>query len=92
LKAVISLIKKDYKLFFHDKPAVSLTFLVPAVLIFLFGSIFGGSSSAPTGIHIAFVNNSESKVAHKLESVLDTTKAFMLIKEFTNDEVRYQFN
>ena len=86
MKAVISLIKKDYKLFFHDKPAVSLTFLVPAVLIFLFGSIFGGSSSAPTGIHIAFVNNSESKVAHKLESVLDTTKAFMLIKEFTNDE------
>ena len=86
MKAIISLIQKDYKLFFHDKPAVSLTFLVPMVLIFLFGSIFGGSGNGPRGIHIAFINNSQSKIATKLESVLDTTQAFKLIKEYTNDE------
>ncbi len=86
MKAILSLIKKDYRIFFHDRPAMSMTFIVPAVLIFLFGSIFGGSSSTPTGINIAFINNSKSKIANKLESVLDTTQAFKLIKEYTNDE------
>ena len=86
MKTIQSLIKKDYKLFFHDKPAMSLTFLVPVMLIYLFGSIFGGSGGTPTGINVAFLNNSDSKIAKKLESVLDTTETFKLIKNYTNDE------
>lgn len=83
---VWNLIKRDYKLYWHDKPAVSLTFLVPIALIYLFGSIFGGSNSTPTGIKLAFINNSDSKIAKKLESVLDTAKSFTLVKEFTDDK------
>ena len=86
MKPILALIKKDYKLFWHDKPAVSLTFLVPAVLIFIFGSIFGRPSSGPTGIKIGFINNSDSKIAAKLESVLDTTAAFRLIKNYTDEK------
>ena len=85
MKTVLQLIKKDYILFWHDKPAVSLTFVVPIFLIFLFGSIFSGVSSGPTGIDIAFINNSDAKVAKKLESVLDTTQAFHLVREFRDD-------
>ncbi len=86
MKTVLSLIKRDYILYWHDKPAVSLTFLVPIVLIYLFGSIFGGSNNTPTGIKLAFINNSDSKIAKKLESVLDTTKAFRLVKNYTDDK------
>ncbi len=86
MKTILALIKKDYKLFLRDKPAVSLTFLVPAVLIFIFGSIFGRPSSGPTGIKIGFVNNSDSKIAAKLESVLDTTAAFKLVKNYTDEK------
>lgn len=86
MKTVLSLIKRDYILYWHDKPAVSLTFLVPIVLIYLFGSIFGGSNNTPTGIKLAFINNSDSQIAKKLESVLDTTKAFRLVKNYTDDK------
>ncbi len=87
MKVVLSLIKKEYILFWNDKVAVAFTFLIPAALILLFGSIFGGSgSSSAGGIRLAFLNNSDSKIGRKIESTLDTTKTFSLIKTFTNDE------
>jgi len=52
----------------------------------LFGSIFSGSSYNSSGIQIAFINNSDSKIARQLESVLDTTKAFELIRSYTDDK------
>jgi ABC-2 type transport system permease protein len=86
LKNLISLIKKDYVLFWNDKVAVALTFIVPAALILVFGSIFGGSGGNASGIRLAFLNQSDSKIAKKIESTLDTTKTFRIIKTYTNDE------
>ena len=86
MNKILSLIKKDYILFWHDKVAVGLTFIVPAVLILLFGSIFGGSGSNASGIRLAFLNLSDTKIAKKIESTLDTTKTFQIIKTYTNDE------
>jgi len=42
LKNIIQLFKKDMIRFVGDKTAMLLTFLVPAVLIIIFGNIFGG--------------------------------------------------
>ncbi|MGD1005719.1 MAG: ABC transporter permease [Ignavibacteriaceae bacterium] len=86
MKNILHLIKKDYIIFWHDKPAFSLTFIVPVFLIYLFGSIFSGPGNSPSGIQIAFINNSDSKIAKKLESVLDTTKTFQLIRSYTDDK------
>jgi ABC-type multidrug transport system permease subunit len=86
LKLILNLIKKEYILFWNDKVALSLTFLVPAALILLFGSIFGGSGSNVEGIRLAFLNQSDSKIGNKIESTLDTTKAFSLIKTYINDD------
>jgi ABC-2 type transport system permease protein len=86
LNKILSLIKKDYILFWHDKVAVGLTFIVPAVLILLFGSIFGGSGADASGIRLAFLNQSDTKIAKKIESTLDTTKTFQMIKSYTDDE------
>lgn len=86
MKKILSLIKKDYILFWHDKVAVGLTFIVPAALILLFGSIFGGSGNDATGIRLAFLNQSDTKIAKKIESTLDTTTTFQMIKSYTDEE------
>jgi ABC-2 type transport system permease protein len=87
LKKILRLIKKDYILFWHDKVAVGLTFVVPAALILLFGSIFGGSGGgSASGIRLAFLSQSDTKIAKKIESTLDTTSTFHIIKSYTNDE------
>jgi ABC-2 type transport system permease protein len=59
---------------------------VPAALILLFGSIFGGSGGNASGIRLAFLNKSNSKIAKKIEATLDTAKTFQLIKTYTDDE------
>jgi ABC-2 type transport system permease protein len=94
LKTILNLIKKDYILFWHDKPAVSLTFLVPIILIYIFGSIFSGGGS-PQGIRMAFINNSNASVAKKIETALDTSSSFKIIKSYINDkgkEVKFDTN
>jgi ABC-2 type transport system permease protein len=86
LKIILNLIKKEYILFWNDKVALLLTFIIPAVLILLFGSIFGGSGGNATGIKLALLNDSNSRIGKKIESTLDTTKTFSIIKTFKSDE------
>jgi ABC-2 type transport system permease protein len=85
LKTVITLVKKEFIIFWKDKVAVSLTFLVPAVLIFIFGSVFGGTGNI-SGIRLAFINDSSAPIAMKLEKTLDTTKSFFLIKKYKDEQ------
>ena len=85
MKTVITLVKKEFIIFWKDKVAVSLTFLVPAVLIFIFGSVFGGTGNI-SGIRLAFINDSSAPIAMKLEKTLDTTKSFFLIKKYKDEQ------
>jgi len=85
LNIIIQLVKKDYRLFLKDKVALSLTFIVPMVLIALFGTVFGGAGDFEK-LSLGFVNQSSSKVAKTIESTLDTTKTFRLIKSFKNEK------
>jgi ABC-2 type transport system permease protein len=64
---------------------VALTFLVPLALMSIFGSIFGGSGASPQGIRLAVLNQSPSEVAKRIESTLDTSKAFQIIKTYKDD-------
>ncbi len=64
---------------------VALTFLVPLALMSIFGSIFGGSGASPQGIRLAVLNQSTSAVARQIESTLDTSKAFQVIKSYKDD-------
>ena len=79
MKTILRLVRKEYKLFWSDRVAVSLTFLVPILLIALWGAIFGRADEGPTNLALAFMNESNSPVAKKIESVLDTTKTFRLV-------------
>jgi len=85
LKQIYRLFKSSYRIFWNDKVSVALTFIVPMVLMSIFGAVFGGSGSGPQGIRLAVLNQSTSPVAKSIESSLDTIKAFRIIKSIKTD-------
>ncbi|MGD0591191.1 MAG: ABC transporter permease [Bacteroidota bacterium] len=85
MKQIYKLFKSSYRIFWNDKVSVALTFIVPLVLVSIFGAVFGGSDSGPQGIRLAVLNQSTSPVAKRIESSLDTIKAFQIIKSFKTD-------
>lgn len=85
MKNIYNLVVKDFILFWNDKVAVSLTFFIPIALIYLFGSIFSGDFENSSGIHMAFLNQSNSAIGKKLEKALDSSKTFLLIKKMKDE-------
>jgi ABC-2 type transport system permease protein len=87
LKTIYQLIRKDYKLFWSDRRAVTMTFIIPIALIIIWGAVFGNLNSGGTAtkLHLAFLNNSSAPIGKKIERVLDSSKTFVLIKSY-NDE------
>jgi ABC-2 type transport system permease protein len=85
LRQIIKLFYKQCIVFRNDKVAVALTFIVPLVLMSIFGSIFGGAGTDAQGIPIAFLNESSSPLAMQIEKTLDTMKTFFVIKSYKND-------
>jgi ABC-2 type transport system permease protein len=85
---ILVLVRKDFTNFFRNKAAVSLTFIVPFVLIYLFGQIFGVNrkNPGPAGIPIAVVNASSNSAAATLVDALRAEKSFKVITTFTNPD------
>jgi ABC-2 type transport system permease protein len=88
MRAILILVRKDFTLFFRSKAAVSLTFLVPFVLIWLFGAVFGVNrkDSGPTGIPLAVVNASDHPGAVRLIDALKAEKTFRVITQHIADD------
>lgn len=86
MKNIILLLKKDLLRFLIDKPAIMLTFLVPAVLIIIFGSIFGGGQGSRGRIPIIVVNESKVEIANLLEAEIDSSGSLRSVKEYSDEE------
>jgi len=67
---------------------MSLTFLVPFCLIYVFGSVFGVNrkDSGPSDIPLAVVNASANPAAAKLVAALQAEKTFHVITNFVNPD------
>ena len=83
MKNIYHLVIKDINRFLNDRRAVILTFIVPIILIIIFGNIFGGSGGVRGKAEILLVNESKSVVAKLLESKLDSSKALRTVKTYT---------
>ena len=85
---ILVLLRKDFTNFRRNKAAVSLTFIVPFVMIWLFGNIFGVNKkdSGPNGIPLAVVNASDNPAAAKLIDALKGEKSFRLYTKFVNPD------
>ena len=88
MRIILTLLRKDFANFFRDKAAVSLTFLVPIALIYIFGQVFGltRKDSGPTGIPLAVVNQSDNPAALKLVDALKAEKSFRVLTQFVNPD------
>jgi ABC-2 type transport system permease protein len=73
-------------MFWRAKAAVAITFVVPIVLIYLFGHVFGlyRESPPPAGIKLAVVNLSAEPAAGKLVEALQAEKGLRLVTEHKN--------
>lgn len=79
---VLTLLRKDFLNFRKDRVAVGLTFLVPIVLIYIFGQVFGvnRTDTGPVGIPLAIVNQSNAPEIATLVAALKGEKAFRVIE------------
>jgi ABC-2 type transport system permease protein len=79
---VLTLLRKDFLNFRKDRVAVGLTFLVPIVLIYIFGQVFGVNrkDTGPVGIPLAVVNQSNAPEVATLVAALKSEKAFRVIE------------
>ena len=85
---VLSLLRKDIRLFLRNKVAFGLTFIVPLCLVYIFGQVFGvnRSSSGPTGVPIAVVSETDAPVADAIIQALEAESAFRVIRTWEDDE------
>lgn len=82
MKTIFTLVGKDLLLFSKDRTAVALTFIIPTVLIYIFGQVFGvnRTSSGPTGIPLAVVNLSGAAEIEALVNALKKEPTFRVIE------------
>lgn len=82
MRILLTLLRKDYANFIRDKAALSLTFLVPIALIYIFGQVFGlnrKADSGPRGIVVAVVNQSDNPAAVRLIDALKSESASRIL-------------
>jgi len=65
LVPVVAMVRKDLQLFFSDRRAVIMSFLVPIAIASFFGSIFSGPSrnAEPARIGVAIVDQDDSAIS-----------------------------
>ena len=88
MRPLLILVRKDLAIFFRNKAALVLTFIVPFMLIWVFGQVFGVNrkESGPSGIPLAVVNASGDPGAAKLVAALRAETAFKVVMTRVADD------
>lgn len=91
MRILLTLLHKDIANFLRNKTAVVLTFIVPVMLIYVFGFVWGlhrkgSGGGGPSGIRIAVVNHSDHPAAKKLVDALNAEKAFRVWTTWNNPD------
>jgi linearmycin/streptolysin S transport system permease protein len=88
---ILTILKKDLKLFFSDRKAVLLSFLIPILLISLFAFAFGGigvGDSKAKPIQLLISDNDQSTDSKSVISKLDELAEVKLIPKDITDAVQ----
>jgi ABC-2 type transport system permease protein len=67
-----ALVRRDLRLFFLDKRAVTMSFVAPIAIASFFGYIFGGvaQNGPPSKIAVAVVNQDDNEISRKVVAAL----------------------
>lgn len=81
MRTLLALLHKDVLHLVGNKPGLVLTFVVPMVLIAIFGSVFGlnRKDAGPTNLPLAVVNLSPEPAARDLVEALRKEKTFRVV-------------
>jgi ABC-2 type transport system permease protein len=84
-----ALVRRDLRLFFLDKRAVTMSFVAPILIASFFGYIFGGVSSSgpPSKISVGVVNQDAGEASLKVVAALGADPA-LAVKNRTLEEAR----
>ena len=87
---ILTILKKDLKLFFSDKKSVLLTFLMPILLISLFAFAFGGtgnSSSRSQPIQLLITDLDKTTESSNVVSNLDALDEVKLVPKTLDEAI-----
>ena len=81
MRPTLTLLRKNLLMFWRSRAGVVITFLVPIILIYLFGHVFGlyRRETGPSGISIGVVNLSAEPAAQRLVEALQAERSFQVI-------------
>src|SRR5207247_790914 len=83
-----ALVRRDLRLFFMDRRAVTMSFVAPIVIASFFGYLFGGvTSDNATKIKVAAVDQDASEVSQQVIAALAANKS-LDVKPHSIDEAR----
>jgi ABC-2 type transport system permease protein len=71
MSVILSLVAKDFRLFWKDKIAVLVSFLVPMVLMTIFGLVFGGGGGSGA-ITVMVVDQSQTAASRQMVEALQS--------------------
>ncbi len=88
MQNIITLLGKDFANLRRNRSALVLSFIVPMIIIYIVGLVFGlgRSDSGPSGIPFAVVNQSDNPAAQKLVAALQKEKSFRVVTNFVNPD------
>ena len=84
-----ALVRRDLRLFFQDKRAMTMSFVAPIAIASFFGYIFGGvaDDKPPSKIAVAVVDRDQSEVSRKVIAALGADAA-LDVKSRSLEEAR----
>jgi ABC-2 type transport system permease protein len=88
MRTLLILLGKDFANLRRNRAALVLSFIVPMIIIYIVGLVFGlgRTDSGPTGIPFAVVNQSDNPAAQKLVDALQAEKSFRIVTQFVNPD------
>ena len=86
MRKLIALVGKDVRIFRRDKVALALTFIIPFVMIVIFGFVFGGIDGDVSPIHIVVINHSTAPITAQLVRALEAAKSLAVLKTYRDEE------
>ncbi len=89
LTPLLAMVRKDLQLFFSDRRAVIMSFIVPIAIASFFGSIFSGpgNQSEPARIAVAVVDEDGSSISKDILASMRTDRNFK-VSEPSEGEAR----
>jgi len=81
MNSILVLVKKDFAVVRHNRTVLVISFVIPFMLIYLFGQIFGVNQKdhGPSGIPLGVVNQSADPAAKGLIDALRAEPAFRVV-------------